>query len=263
MIRGRSIQDIVFPVAGVCVLLSILLVWQLVSVTNLLPRTVFPSASDALQTLFLQIQSGTLAIEYEASLIRLFEGYFLATLVGISIGLSMGLNKTARYLVDPLVQFLRPMPSAVLIPLAILYFGLGNFMIVSIVFYACIWPILINTMDGVKSIEPIVLDTAKQYGVGGFSRIRKIILPASAPFVFSGLRVSLAVAWIVTITAEILSTAATTGLGAAIFRNLNTGDLSAIYSTIIAIAVGAYALNRLFLVVQSLVIPWHQKSKQR
>lgn len=263
MIRGKSIQSIVFSIAGLCVLFSILVIWQLISVTNVLPRTVFPSASSALQTLFLQIQSGALVVEFEASLIRLFEGYFLATLVGVSTGLAMGLSRTARYIGDPLVQFLRPMPSAILIPLAILYFGLGNFMIVSIVFYACIWPILINTMDGVKSIEPIVLDTAKEYGVKGFSRIRKIILPASAPFIFSGLRVSLAVAWIVTVTAEILSTAATTGLGAEIFRDLNTGDLTSIYATIIAIAIGAYALNRLFIVIQSLIIPWHHKSKQR
>lgn len=263
MIKGRTTQDILYSIGGVAILFSILLIWQLVSVTNILPSTVFPAASTVLATLLVQLESGILTVELEATLIRLLEGYFLAAIIGISVGLVMGSSKTAENAGDPLIQFLRPMPSAVLIPLAILYFGLGDFMIVSIVFYACTWPIIINTMDGVRNIEPIVLDTAKEYGIKNFARIWKVILPASAPFIFSGLRVSLAVAWVVAITAEILSTAATTGLGAAIYLDLNTGALAQIYATVIMIAVSAYALNRLFLFVESRMIPWHLKSKQR
>jgi ABC-type nitrate/sulfonate/bicarbonate transport system permease component len=263
MMKRISAQDVIFILGGVCVLLSLLGIWQLVSIMNVLPRTVFPPASIALQILFSQIQSGLLLTEFEATLFRLFEGYLIAAALGISIGVAMGLSKTVEYVGDPLVQFLRPMPSAVLIPLAILYFGLGNFMIISIVIYACMWPILINTFDGVKDIEPIILDTAREYQVKGLTKIWKVVLPASSPLIFSGLRVSLAVAWIVTITAEILSTATTTGLGAAIFLDLNSGNLAAIYATIIAIVIGAYALNRLFLFVESLIIPWHQKLQHK
>ncbi len=258
-----SSSDAGYTIGGVAILASTLVIWQLVSVTNVLPPTVFPPASEVLVTLYKLLSGKAIYDQLIASLIRLFEGFFLAALIGITVGIPMGLSRTAERTGDPLVQFLRPMPSVVLIPLAILYFGLGNVMIVSIVTYACIWPVLINTIDGIKSIDPILLDTATGFQVRGFAETRKVILPAAAPFIFSGLRVSLGIAWIVEITAEILSTAATTGIGAAIFRYFNIPSLPPVYATIIFVALLAYALNRVFRITQSKIIPWHEQSKRR
>ncbi|MDG6997993.1 MAG: ABC transporter permease [Nitrososphaerota archaeon] len=256
-------SDIFYTIGGVAILASTLIIWQIVSITNTLPPTVFPPASVVLVSLYQLLTAKSIYVQLIASLIRLFEGFFLAALIGIGVGVPMGLNRTAEKTGDPLVQFLRPMPSAVLIPLAIFYFGLGNAMIVSIVTYACIWPILINTIDGIKSIDTIILDTSTGFQVKGFSKIRKVIIPAASPFIFSGLRVSLGVAWIVEITAEMLSTAATTGIGAAIFSYFNIPSLPPVYATIIFVALLAYALNRLFLIFQSKIIPWHEQSKRR
>ena len=258
-----SASDILFTVAGVGILLSTLVIWQIVSITNTLPPTVFPPASEVLASLFRLLTTKALYEQLLASLIRLFAGFFLAAVIGICVGVPMGLSRTAEKTGDPLVQFLRPMPSAVLIPLAILYFGLGDAMIVSIVTYACIWPVLINTIDGVKNIDTVVLDTAREFKISGFAKIRKVVLPSAAPFIFSGLRVSLGVAWIVEITAEIISTASTTGIGAAIFQYFNIPNLPPVYATIIFVAVLAYALNRVFLVIQSKIIPWHEQSRKR
>ena len=258
-----TLSDIGYSVGGVAILASILVIWQLVSVTNLLPPTVFPPASVVLVTLYKLLSGKAIYEQLLASLIRLFEGFFLAALIGLAVGIPMGLSRTAEKTGDPLVQFLRPMPSVVLIPLAILYFGLGNEMIVSIVTYASIWPVLINTIDGIKSIDPILLNTSRAFQVRGFTQVRKVILPAAAPFILSGLRVSLGIAWIVEITAEILSTAATTGIGAAIFRYFNIPSLPPVYATIIFVALIAYAVNRGFLMTQSKIIPWHEQSKRR
>ena len=261
--KQYSVSDVAYTVAGVGILLSILVFWQIISVTNILPPSVFPPASTVLVSLIHLVTTDAIYIQLQATVVRLFEGFFLAALIGIGVGIPMGISRIAEKTGDPLVQFLRPMPSAVLIPLAILYFGLGDSMIVSIVTYACIWPILINTIDGVKNIDTIALDTSREFRINGFAKIRKVILPASAPFIFSGLRVSLGVAWIVEITAEIISTAATTGVGAAIFQYLSLGTLPPIYATIIIVAVLAYSVNRIFLLVQSKVIPWHEQSRRR
>ncbi|MDG6996884.1 MAG: ABC transporter permease subunit, partial [Nitrososphaerota archaeon] len=186
--RKNQIVDFAYAAGGVGILLSILLVWQIISETGVVPITVFPPASSVLAVLYGQLLNGKIPWSLFATLLRLLEGYSLAALIGVLVGIPVGLSKTIETTVNPLVQFLRPMPSAVLIPLAILYFGLGGTMIISIITYACIWPILINTIDGVKSIDTMILDTAREFKIDGLARIRKVIIPASFPFIFSGLR---------------------------------------------------------------------------
>ncbi len=163
---------------------------------------------------------------------------------------------------DPLVQFLRPMPSVVLIPLAILYFGLVDSVIILIVTYASLWPILINTIDGVRSIDPLVIETANQLRITGLKRLRKIILPAAAPFIVSGLRVSLGIAWIVAVTAEMIGGIVSNGVGVSIFYYLNSGNLAPMYGAIIAVAIFAYFLNRILLVTQYRLMPWVARSSR-
>lgn len=243
--------------------LILILIWQIIPETNVISPTVLPPATEAFASLYSLLVNGTIVQSLLATLARVLGGYFLGALIGVSIGLLMGLSRTAYRTGDPLVQLLRPMPAAVLLPLAILYLGLGNAMIVSLIAYGCIWPVLINTMDGVRAIDPLILDTAREFNITGSARLVKIILPASAPYIFSGLRISFAIGWIVGITAEILSTATTEGLGALVFQYLNSGGYSSIYSVIIVVAISSYVLNRALLYAQKKIIPWHAKSKGR
>ncbi|MCL4519751.1 MAG: ABC transporter permease [Thaumarchaeota archaeon] len=260
---GRQTLEKLIRVAGLGFLFSFLIFWQIVSMSGLIPTTVFPSALNVLGSLFKITVNGTISSATLATLERLFAGYLVAAFIGVIIGMGMGLSPGIDEIANPLVQFLRPMPSVILVPLAILYFGLGSSMIISVIIYACIWPILINTADGVKSIDPTLLDTAELFHIHGLSKIRKVILPSSAPLIFSGLRVSLGVAWIVSITAEIISTATTNGIGGMIFLDLNTGKLSEVYAAILATAAIAYCMMALFLALQKRIIPWYEKSKGR
>lgn len=250
---------IIYRVIGFLALSSIFLIWQLVSVLNILPSTLFPSAVDVLRSFYIQVANGTVLSALIASLTRLFEGYILAAILGIAVGVAIGLNPTAEKAISPLVQFFRPLPSITYIPLVILYFGLGPYVVILPVMIGCFWPILINTVDGVKSIDPMVLETARLFRVKGLDRLKKIILPASAVFIFSGLRISLAVAWVVTITAEFLIVVFKNGLGVLIFYYLNAGNLTATYGMIVSVGVIAYLLNRAFLGVEDLVLPWFKK----
>jgi len=258
----RILTDYLFIVAGVGVLLSILLIWQIVSITNVLPSTIFPSAYSVVLSFFSQVENGSVILAVIYTLSRLFEGYLFAAAIGIVAGISIGLNRLVNRSLDPLVQFLRPMPSVVLIPLAILYFGLVDSVIILIVTYASLWPILINTIDGVRSIDPLVIETANQLRITGLKRLRKIILPAAAPFIVSGLRVSLGIAWIVAVTAEMIGGIVSNGVGVSIFYYLNSGNLAPMYGAIIAVAIFAYFLNRILLVTQYRLMPWVARSSR-
>ena len=255
-------KDYVYRIAGLGILFSVLLIWQIVVLANLVPPAVIPTASSVLAALFTLTMNGSIPRELSASLGRIIEGFLIAALLGISLGNIVGTRKFVEKTANPLIQFLRPMPGAILIPLAILYFGLGNLMIVMIVIYSCLWPILINTIDGVKNVDGLYFDVAQEFEVSGFAKFKKVILPASAPLIFSGLRVSLGIAWIAEITAEILSTAPNLGLGVSIFFNMNSGNFTAMYARIIAIAIAAYVISELFLAFEKMIIPWYEKSKR-
>lgn len=260
MKRTRQLKDFLFIIGGIAILLSTLAFWQIISITNALPSTIFPSATTVVSSFFSQVLSGTVFSPILDTLTRLFQGFLLAALIGIVAGIGMGMSSLADQTADPLVQFLRPMPSVVLIPLAMLYFGITGFIVIILVAYAAIWPILINTADGVKAIDPVVLDTARQFHVNGFNRFRKIILPAAAPFILSGLRVSLGIAWIVAITVEMISGVVNNGIGVSIFYYLNSGNLAPMYGAIIAVALTAYLLNYVFTLLQARLTPWFERT---
>ncbi|MDG6905967.1 MAG: ABC transporter permease [Nitrososphaerota archaeon] len=260
MTLSKRLKDVLLIIGGIAILLSTLVFWQIVSITNLLPSTIFPSAKTVVYSFFQQVLSGTVFLPILETLSRLFEGFLLAALIGVLGGIGIGVNSLADETADPLVQFLRPMPSVVLIPLAMLYFGLTSFIVIILVAYASVWPILINTSDGVKSIDPVLLDTARQFHVNGFDRFRKIVLPAASPFILSGLRVSLGIAWIVAITVEMISGVVRNGVGVTIFFYLNSGNLGPMYGAIIAVALTAYVLNYLFTLLQSKLTPWFERS---
>lgn len=250
-------RNLPYTIASIAVALSILLVWEIVSATGTIPERIFPSASDVLISFWSQIVNGSLGIEFAATLTRLLEGYLIAAAVGISLGIIVGLNHFVDAAVNPIVQFLRPMPSIAVIPLVIIYFGLGNVDVVLPVIFACVWPILINTMDGVRSIDPLILETADEFKLKGIRRIKKIIIPASSPYILSGMRVSIAFAWIVAITVEFVSATVHPGIGVSIFFDLNAGNITKMYGAIISVAIASYAINKLFLFAESRALPWH------
>jgi ABC-type nitrate/sulfonate/bicarbonate transport system permease component len=155
-----------------------------------------------------------------------------------------------------LIEFLRPMPSVAIIPVAILLLGIGDGMIVAVTVYASLWPILINTIDGVKQIDPVLVQTGRVFGLSPWRLLRSIILPAASPYIVTGLRISLAIALILVTTAEMI--AGWRGLGFYILDEERSLRNSHMYAGIIVVSLLGYFLNRLFLLMEARMMRWRE-----
>ncbi|MGH7488130.1 MAG: ABC transporter permease, partial [bacterium] len=122
---------------------------------------------------------------------RAIVGYLLAALVFIPLGILMGLFAGVHRALEVIVEMLRPIPPPAIIPVAMLFFGLEDEMKIFVIFFSCAWPILLNTLDGAHNIDRVLLNTARTFGLSRGATIRRVILPACAPQIMTGLRVSL------------------------------------------------------------------------
>ncbi len=146
------------------------------------------------------------------------------------------------------------MPSVAIIPVAILMLGIGDSMIVAVTVYATVWPILINTIDGVRHIDSTLVDTGRTFGLSRWRILWQIILPGASPYVVTGLRIALSIALILVTTAEMV--AGSKGLGFFILDEERSMNSSNMYAGIVIVAALGYALNRLFLSLESRMMRW-------
>jgi ABC-type nitrate/sulfonate/bicarbonate transport system permease component len=187
---------------------------------------------------------------------RLLTGWLLAVVLGIGIGTVVGLSSRARDYVDPIIQFLRAIPPPALIPLFIVLLGIGDAMKVAMIVFGVVWPILLNTADGVSSVEPLQRDTARVYRIGFRDELLRIVLPSAAPKIFAGLRVSLSIAVILMVISEIVATV--NGVGFELvqaqrgFRSLD------VWASIVLLGIIGYSLNAILAAVEGHVLRWHR-----
>ena len=185
------------------------------------------------------------------SLLRLAAGYAIAVLAAVAIGIPLGLNATARAAASPIVEFLRAIPPPALLPLAIVVVGVGNTMKVLIIAFVCLWPILLNTIDGIRGIDPTLKDTARVYGMSRFAT-----LPAATPQIFAGMRTSLSLAVIMMVISEMV--ASTNGIGFFVLQSQRSFAIPEMWSGIVLLGIVGYALNLLFTAVERRVLAWHR-----
>jgi ABC-type nitrate/sulfonate/bicarbonate transport system permease component len=240
---------------GVAFIVALLLLWEVVAANGLLPAMSFPRMSAILKTLWELILSGELPHELAPSMLRMFGGYAVGAALGVLLGLLMGYFRFAYNLLEPITEFLRPIPSPAYIPIVILFLGIDDEMKVFMIAFASFFPVLLNTYSGVRSVDPVLLQTARTFGVTGNTLLWKIVLPASSPYIFTGLRVSLAVALIVMVISEMV--AASSGIGYFILGAQRSFKIREMFAGVITLALVGYALNRVFLFVEGKVLAWH------
>ncbi len=244
------------PAKGLAVLLGALALWEALARQSTAMATYFPPASAVLATLATITGNGELPAHIAASLARFAQGYALAAALAVSAGLCLGLWRPLYALFEPLIELLRPMPSPATIPIAILFFGIGDEMKVAVTAYACCWPILLNTIDGVRGIDPVLLNTAATFRLSRWERFWKVVLPAASPQIVTGLRVSLAIALILVTTSEMV--VSNDGLGFYILDRQRSFQIREMYAAIVALAVIGYGLNWLFLTLDGRLMAWHK-----
>jgi NitT/TauT family transport system permease protein len=198
--------------------------------------------------------SGTILTHVWKSAQRVYGGFGLAALVAIPLGLLIGRIRMLRQLLDPTISLLRPIPVTAWLPLSMIFFGLGPNAAIFLVFLGAFYPILLNTIFGVRSVDARLFEAAAMLGCGGTAMFREIMLPAALPAILNGLRVAHGFAWILIVVGEM--TGVPTGLGSVIMdgRTLSRTDL--VVTGMIVIGAAGFVTDRIIVAISNRLLAW-------
>lgn len=233
---------------------------EIASRLRLVSPLYFPPFSRILESLSELTLAGVLPMQLLHSLLRMACGYFLAVVVMIPLGIVIGTHRRWFLALDPLLELLRPLPPPAIIPIAILFLGIGDGMKISVVFFACSFPILTNSIDGSRLVHPLFIQTGETLGLSRFELLRKITLPAASPQIVSGLRTSLPICLIVTILAEMIG--GEDGIGYWTLKMQRTFSIPEMYAGVLVTGFMGYFLNRLLWSLEARFLAWHQGWKK-
>ncbi|WP_242454800.1 ABC transporter permease [Bailinhaonella thermotolerans] len=194
------------------------------------------------------------------SLLRLVTGWALASLAGVFLGIALGRSGRLSEYFDPVLQFGRAIPPPMLIPFFIVLLELGPQMHLATIVFGVIWPVLINSIDGARYVDRQYMETAEVFGVSRADRLFRVILPAAAPKIFAGLRLSLSLSLILLVLAEM--TGSTEGLGHRLLDDQRNFEVPGMWGGIILLGVLGVLLNTSFLAVERRVLAWHLRARQ-
>lgn len=198
--------------------------------------------------------SGTIITHLLASMQRVYGGFALAIAIGIPLGLLIGKVRIIRQMLDPTLSLLRPIPVTAWLPLSMIFFGLGPRSAVFLVFLGAFYPILLNTIFGVRSVDLKLFEAASMLGCDGSRMFRQVVLPAAMPSIFNGLRLAHGFAWILIVVGEM--TGVPTGLGSVIMdgRTLSRTDL--VITGMIVIGVAGFITDRIIVSINNWILRW-------
>lgn len=253
---SRAFGHLRNAILRITAVLVFLVIWELVPLTGLLDRAFLPPFSEVATTFIKLSLSGELIRHTTASLERAAMGYGLAMLWAVPLGLMMGWFRWFEKIVDPLVQTLRNVPSLALLPIFILFLGIGQESKVAIIFWGSQWAILLNTISGVKNVEPILIKSARSMGASHAVMFRKVVLPAAIPSIFTGMRLSATHAILILIAAEMIG--ATSGLGFLILSAEYSFNIHNMYAGIIALALLGIIVNYILLYFEQNTTKWKE-----
>ena len=237
------------------VLLAFVGLWEV------LPRTVvepgyLPPFSTVIKALGDLFASGEIWEHLAVSLSRSAKGFGLAVLVGVPLGLVTGWFKTLEELVDPLIQTLRQTPVLALFPVFILFFGIGETSKVAIIFWGTVWPILLNTVSGVKEVDPLLIRSAQSMGVRRFDLFRKVIVPATLPAIITGVRLGATYSILMLVVAEYVGAKA--GIGSLVINSQYAFLIPKMYAAIVVLALLGLSTNFLLVRLERRATRWKE-----
>lgn len=235
--------------------LGLLIIWELVAQAGLINPLIVPPLSRILRVFSELVWSGQIPLQVFVSMKRAAAGYVMAAIICIPLGILMGLSQSVYRLFEVIVEMLRPVPPPVMIPVAMLFFGLEDEMKIFVIFFSCAWPILLNALDGARNVDRVLLNTARTFGLSQWKIIWKVILPASSPQIVTGLKVSLPIMLILVVISEMVGS--TDGIGYFILDSQRRFRVAQMYAGMLTLAILGYTLNQLFNLLYKLMMPWH------
>jgi ABC-type nitrate/sulfonate/bicarbonate transport system permease component len=247
---GRLALQLVLPIA-------LIALWWWTSAGS--TEVFFPPLSrivDRLREDWLFEQVGT---DLVPSLTRFTVGYALAVAVGVGLGTLIGLAPRVRASSQPVTEFLRSIPPPLMLPFVLVVIGIGDDSKVALIVLGAVWPVLLNTIDGVRGVDPLVLDMARSFGFGLRTRIGRVVLPAASPKIVVGMRTALSIGLILMIISEMQ--ASTNGLGFRVLQAQRSFDSAGTYAGVIVIGVVGLVVNLGFLAAEARIMRWHRGAR--
>jgi ABC-type nitrate/sulfonate/bicarbonate transport system permease component len=189
------------------------------------------------------------------SLARLAVGYLVALVVGVGVGAAIGRSRRLRAATEPVLEFLRAIPPPVLVPILILFAGIGDLMKVLVIVSGCLWPILLNTVEGVRAVDEVLADTCRTYHIGGWRRLTHLTLRAASPQIVTGARQALSIGIILMVISEMF--AAQSGLGFTVIQFQRGFQIPEMWSGVLLLGLLGVALSLAFRLVERRVLGWY------
>jgi NitT/TauT family transport system permease protein len=248
-----------FPTLSLLVALCLLVAWELFARGGFISPIVAPAPSRIIASLISELRSGELGLHMIATVMRLTIGLSIGATIGVLGGLAMGLSPRLRRFADPFVAAAHPIPKIAILPIVMVFLGIGEMSKVAMVSLSVFFPLLINTMMGVRQISPVHFDVAKSYGATRWKLFTRVVVPAAMPMILSGLRIGLNIALVVTISVEIVT--ASRGLGALIWLSWETLRIEVLYATLFVTAAFGISFNLLTQFLVSRLVPWAPRSE--
>ena len=248
-------NDQVYPVLlQLVVIIGILLIWEICGFLGLINPLFFPVPSLIFQEFITMVVEGEIQDNLSITLFRVFIGFFLGTITGILIGMIMGASKKVRLLLDPIVAATYPIPKLAIFPLLMVIFGIGEFSKIMAIALGCFFLALINAMAGVRNINKVYFDVAKNYGASKKQMFIKVMFPASLPMIFTGIRLALGMSLLVVVGLEFVS--ANKGIGAMIWYAWETFEIEKLYVGIFICAILGIIFTVALKKVEERIVPW-------
>jgi ABC-type nitrate/sulfonate/bicarbonate transport system permease component len=233
--------------------------WELVSRSGAIPERDLPAMSSTADELWSMVQTSHFWSAFGHTVLGWAVGLALATVLAVPLGIALGLSDLASRALRVPIEFLRPIPSAALIPLLFLTLGTSFKSEIFLATFAAFWPLLIQTMYGVRDVDPVAIDTARSFGVPPFERLYRITLPSSLPYIATGMRIASAVALILAFTAELFM--GTPGLGQELNYAQSYGLTTQLYALALATGVLGISTYLAMAAVERRVLRWHPSQR--
>lgn len=246
--RATSLLPWVVPVL-------VLLGWQWASSTGLVSASILPPPSKVLETARTLWSEGELQTHLMVSVRRIVIGFTIGAAIGLVLGFAVGLSRIAEGLVDRTLQMLRALPHLALVPLLIAAFGIGELPKVMLVILGVIFPVYLNTVAGIRTVDPKLVQLGRSYGLGRGELIRQVIVPGAMPMILTGIRYALGVAWLTLVIAETIATSEGIGFLAQNGRDLLRNDR--IVLAIVLYALAGLLADQLIRLAEARVLRWN------
>ncbi len=252
--RTRALERREHPALRVAALLGALILWELLARTGRIPALFLPSPLGVLAAGLEMARSGELLVHVLTSLRRILVGFGLGALGGVGVGLAVGFWSLAEAVGSPLIAATFPIPKIALLPLLILWLGIGEASKVAVIALGVFFPMAINTYTGVRTADPLLIRAAVSFGAGRLSLVRKVLIPSALPMIFAGLRLGAGTSLLLLVAAEMI--AANAGIGFLVLHAQNLMETTKLMVGILLLSLLGVASHWLLVRLERLAIPW-------